>query len=80
MRLAICVAAGGVVTHVLWLLKQVLIESDKNPFSGLGKGGILGFIRLGEDKEVEPKPRRPNRPPPEVSSVRNLKLERVDER
>ena len=58
LRYAIGVAIGLVATLLLFLLMQALIKSDKNPFSALGQGQILEFVRLEEEKEVETKRRR----------------------
>ena len=64
LRYVIGVAVGLVATLLLFLLMQALIKSDQNPFSALGQGGILEFVRLEDEKELITKPRRPKRPPP----------------
>ena len=64
LRYAIGVAIGLVATLLLFLLMQALIKSDESPFSALGQGEILQFVRLEEEKELIVKPRRPTPPPP----------------
>ena len=64
LRYAIGVAIGMVATLLLFFLMQALIKSDQNPFSALGQGEILEFVRLEDEKELITKPRRPKRPPP----------------
>lgn len=62
-RYAISIAAGLVATLLLFLLMQALIKSDRSPFSALGQGSILQFVRLAEEVEVPPD-RDPPKPPP----------------
>ena len=69
VRYLIGVSVGLVVTMLLFLLMQTLIESDRSPFSEQAKGQVLEFVRLPEERELitkEPpvKPDPPE-PPPE---------------
>ncbi|MDE0055768.1 MAG: energy transducer TonB [Gammaproteobacteria bacterium] len=63
-RYVVGVAAGLVVTFLLFLLMQALIKSDRSPFSDPGKGQLLDFVRLQEDQELITKKRKPKPPPP----------------
>ena len=63
-RYVVGVAAGLVVTFLLFLLMQALIKSDKSPFSDAGQGRILDFVRLEDDQELITKKRKPIPPPP----------------
>lgn len=67
-RYAISMAAGLVSTLLLFLLMQALIKSDRNPFSALGQGSILEFVRLEEEVEIPPD-RNPPKPPPPPDEV-----------
>ncbi len=64
LRYVIGVAAGLAATVLLFLLMQALIKSDKNPFSALGQGQILKFVRLEEEVELPTERIRPTPPPP----------------
>lgn len=64
LRYTIGVAIGMVATLLLFFLMHALIKSDKKPFSALGQGQILEFVRLEEEVEVPPDRRRPKPPPP----------------
>ena len=63
-RYVVGVAAGLVVTFLLFLLMQALIKSDRSPFSDPSKGQLLDFVRLQEDQELITKKRKPKPPPP----------------
>ncbi|MCY3819863.1 MAG: energy transducer TonB [Gammaproteobacteria bacterium] len=63
-RYVVGVAAGLVVTFLLFLLMQALIKSDRSPFSDPGRGQLLDFVRLQEDQELITKKRKPKPPPP----------------
>ena len=63
-RISFGVGAGAIVTSLLFLLMQELIESDQSPFEEFAMGTIVDFVPVMEDVEVEPRPPRPERPPP----------------
>ena len=63
-RFAISVAAGLVTTLTLFVIMQALIKSDMSPFSDLGKGQIIEFVRLKEEVEIPEVRPRPEPPPP----------------
>jgi len=63
-RYAIGIAIGAFVTFGLFLLMQMLIKSDKSPFTDPPYGSLLDFVRLQEEQEIDIKKRKPKPPPP----------------
>ena len=62
-RVLFGIAAGTVVTSLLFLLMQELIESDWSPFEELAMGTIVDFVPVVEDIEVKTTRVPPKRPP-----------------
>ena len=64
LRYVIGVAIGLVTTLLLFYLMQALIKSDMSPFTDLGHGQILKFVRLEEEVVLPTQRIRPIPPPP----------------
>ena len=63
-RYVIGIAIGAFVTFGLFLLMQMLIKSDKSPFTDPPYGSLLDFVRLQDEQELLMKKRKPKPPPP----------------
>ncbi len=63
-RYAIGVGLGAIVTFLLFLIMQAVIQNDGANLDEGPKGKLLDMVRLTEDEEIQTKQRKPKPPPP----------------
>ena len=79
VRYAFSVAIGLLVTLLLFLLMEKLIESDRSPYSEPLKGELLSFVRLLEEPDPVTRvdPVKPPDPEPEPERVPDERLDPI---
>lgn len=63
MRYLIALIIAGVVTFFLFLGMQALIQGGEGAMTEPAKGNVLDFVRLKQEKTVQKKERKPQKPP-----------------
>ena len=64
VRYAIGVGLGAIVTFLLFLIMQAVIQNDGANIDEGPRGKLLDMVRLTEDEDIQTKQRRPKPPPP----------------
>ncbi|MBS3797608.1 MULTISPECIES: energy transducer TonB [unclassified Pseudoalteromonas] len=63
MRYLIALIIAAVVTFMLFLGMQALINGGEGAMTEPAKGNVLDFVRLKQEETVEKKERKPQKPP-----------------
>jgi protein TonB len=64
VRYAIGVSLGAIVTFLLFLIMQAVIQNDEANIDEGPTGKLLDMVRLTEDEDIQTKQRKPKPPPP----------------
>ena len=64
VRYVVGVSLGAVVTFVLFMIMQAVVQNDGANLEEGAQGKLLDLVRLEPDEEIQTKQRKPKPPPP----------------